>query len=110
MPSPSESPRRWPFPAVCLAGLAGLAGLGALDIVTGEEISLSIFYLGPVAFVAWRGRPGAGLVFAVLGGAVWLGADMMAEHQHPYSHPLIPYWNASWGGCAWTWPSRRAWP
>lgn len=74
-----------------LLGLALTALVAALDLETGPEISISIFYLIPVALVSWVvGRRG-GVYMAMLAAAAWLLADV--EAGHVYSNVFIPAWN-----------------
>jgi len=70
-----------------------VAILGLIDFVTGYEISFSVFYLAPVAFVTWFAGKRAGLRIALLSAMVWLAADASAGHSFP--HVLIPLWNAA---------------
>jgi diguanylate cyclase (GGDEF)-like protein len=71
--------------AVC-----GILIIGAIDYVTGFELSMSLFYLGPVAAAAWyAGRWG---FIAVLSCVAWYLADVAAGSH--YSHGAIPIWNA----------------
>lgn len=67
--------------------------VGLLDMVVGHEISLSILYLIPTCGAAWFGSRRIAIVTAVFAGAMWL---MTEKLTHPaFSHPFIPYWNAS---------------
>ncbi|HST61959.1 MAG TPA: diguanylate cyclase [Longimicrobium sp.] len=74
------------------AALVLTAGVGALDWVTGYEVSVLALYLLPPALAGWHAGRRWAIVLAVLGAAAWLGADLLAGH--PYSHLAIPYWNA----------------
>ncbi len=67
-------------------------GVGLLDYLTGFEVSFSVFYLLPTAFLAWRGGRGAGLFGAVAASAAWLFVELISGY--PYSQPWIMYWNA----------------
>lgn len=69
-----------------LTGLTGLA-----DFLTGYELSISIFYVIPVAIVTWFTGLYLGLLTSFICAFVWLGADTATGHQ--YSYPLIPVWN-----------------
>ena len=82
---------RWPAPVV--HGVAALltAAVGALDALTGTELSFSIFYLVPVSIVAWRLGGRAGALWSVLAGAVWLLVDLRPE---AYPGRAVDYWNA----------------
>jgi diguanylate cyclase (GGDEF)-like protein len=70
----------------------GVALVGAIDYLTGYEVTISVFYLAPVALAAWYAERGTGIVIAVLSCASWYIADLGAGNQ--YSHPAIAVWNA----------------
>ncbi len=70
-----------------------MAAVAAVDIATGSEISVSIFYLFPVGLVAWSLRLAVAAGVALTSAALWYIADRIA--QVAYSNPLIPVWNAS---------------
>jgi diguanylate cyclase (GGDEF)-like protein len=74
-----------------------IALLGLLDYVTGVEISFSIFYLIPVALLAWFVGRGAGLAATVASALTWLLANRMAGET--YSGPLVPLWNMTTRAC-----------
>ncbi|MGQ0813643.1 MAG: GGDEF domain-containing protein [Gemmatimonadota bacterium] len=62
------------------------------DVFTGSELAFSIFYLLPIALLAWhRGLP-AGIIGVLASGLAWLIADVVT--QHVYSNQAIQYWNA----------------
>jgi diguanylate cyclase (GGDEF)-like protein len=69
-----------------------IAVVGIIDYLTGSEISFSIFYLIPVSLTAWFVGTNTGYLISFAGAITWLIADLMAAK--PYSHSLIPYWNA----------------
>lgn len=78
--------------AVALASALGLLLVAAADLASGTELSASLFYLAPVAMLAWRAGAVAGVGAAVTAAVVWYGVDRAGGHA--YSHPLIPLWNA----------------
>lgn len=78
-------------PVAVGAGLCAVGGLGILDELTGREISFSIFYLAPVAVVAWARGRSAGLFLAVVAAVVWGVVDLGGTR---YSNGLIPLWNS----------------
>jgi len=80
-------------PQVVALAFAGVAIIGAIDYVTGIELGVSLFYLGPVALIAWRVGAREGYAFAALSAATWLAADLAAGHV--YSHQAISIWNAT---------------
>lgn len=67
--------------------------LGLLDVLTGSELSFSIFYLVPITLVAWTMNLHWALGHAFLAAVTWLLADRAGGQV--YSAPLLPYWNAS---------------
>jgi diguanylate cyclase (GGDEF)-like protein len=67
--------------------------LGVIDYQTGEEISIAVFYLIPVALATWYVGRWAGVFISCVSGATWLITDWTAGHI--YSHPLILYWNST---------------
>jgi len=67
--------------------------LGVIDYQTGEEISIAVFYLVPVALVTWFVGRRAGVFISCVSGVTWLITDWTAGHI--YSHPLVLYWNST---------------
>jgi diguanylate cyclase (GGDEF)-like protein len=74
-------------------GLVLIALLGAIDLYTGPEIAFAFFYLIPVSLVAWFLGRGLGVFTSIVSAGVWLLVDLLT--REPYSHGLIPYWNAT---------------
>ncbi len=65
-----------------------------LDVATGYEIRLSLFYLIPVALVTWWTGFLAGLSVSVLSVIAMVVVDNFVMRDLPFpSHNLIPYWN-----------------
>ncbi len=83
---------RMPPGRVCLFSLASLLGVAAADYISGPELSLSIFYVAPVALAAWCGGRVTGLSLSLAASAAWLSADLASGFV--FSHPVVPYWNA----------------
>ena len=78
--------------ALEVAGALGVtAAVFAADYQTGAELSLSLLYLGPIAYVGWRcGRAEAvGIALASVAG--WLSAYFL--NARFYSRPGILLWN-----------------
>lgn len=80
--------RGWAPAAIILT-----AAIAALDILTGFELSFSIFYLIPIALVAWYGNRNLALLACTLSALIWLIADLVAG-QH-YSQSVVFVWNAA---------------
>ena len=76
---------------VVAAALVGVALFGFLDVVLGNEISFSIFYVLPVSLAVWYAGLGTGTWIALVAAATWLAADVVGGAT--YSSPLIPYVN-----------------
>jgi diguanylate cyclase (GGDEF)-like protein len=81
-----------PLPVVLLIGVAAVAFLAVVDYFTGSELSFSVFYLAPVAYVTWYGRREIGFLIAAIAAAVWGVADVAAGAR--YSNAAIPVWNS----------------
>lgn len=65
--------------------------IGVLDYFSGSEISLSLFYVFPIAFIARVGDWKYGLISAIVSAVIWLSVEILVGT--PYSHPAILYWN-----------------
>jgi len=76
-----------------VAGLVMVAGLGYLDFATGPELTPVLFYLVPIALVAWFAGRETGAAVAGAGGLAWLLSDALTHGD--YAAPSIPYWNAA---------------
>jgi len=83
---------RQPIWLVLNLSLAGVLCIGAIDYLSGYEISISLFYLGPVALAAWHIGRKAGLAIALASCISWYIADQATGRS--YSNQLIPVWNA----------------
>jgi len=73
---------------VLLIGLLTVGMIGALDLLTGPDISVSLFYLLPITFVTWRIGRNAGFALSF---CVWVVVDA----RQIYSHTAVGYWNAA---------------
>lgn len=78
---------------ITLGALILTAIIGATDHVTGYELSASIFYLLPIAVIAWYVGRRTGVALCLVSAATWLVVDYTSGHQ--YSHFAIPFWNAA---------------
>jgi signal transduction histidine kinase len=76
-----------------LISLGFLALVGAIDYLTGFQISFSVFYLAAVGLAAWLIGKGYGFLFSALSVAVSILGDIAAGAH--YSSPFIPIWNAA---------------
>lgn len=91
MNSLEERISKWRPSAVVTAAILAIPLLGLIDYLTGPDMAFSIFYLFPLALVAWVGRRRDAFLLAVVATGVWLIADLAAGIE--YSTLLIPVWN-----------------
>ena len=70
-----------------------VAVVAAIDHVTGQEVSFSIFYLIPISLAAWYGGRYTADAISILSALVWLAIDTISGKS--YSSSVIPFWNAS---------------
>lgn len=75
-----------------IVGFLVIGVVGFIDYLTGEEISLSIFYLIPIFLVTWGAGKWPGFSISIASATTWLIADLRTGHT--YSHFVIPYWNS----------------
>ncbi|MGK2943684.1 MAG: ATP-binding protein [Desulfuromonadales bacterium] len=74
-----------------LGGLLVIPLLGLLDLLSGTELSFSIFYLAPIFWLTWRYGLTLGIFASLLSAAVWLFAEIIAGHT--FQLPWALYWN-----------------
>src|SRR4051812_12665293 len=77
-----------------LFGLAAVLTvlIAFVDYITGPFISLSLFYLFPIALVAWFTSRWSALWLCVISGSVWLFNELTTNYIYP--SPVYAYWNA----------------
>ncbi len=81
-------------PAVLAAlSLLLVAFVGAIDYVSGFEISFSVFYLIPVGFGTWYLGKQFGIFICLVSAATWLAVDYASGHV--YSRMAILFWNSA---------------
>jgi diguanylate cyclase (GGDEF)-like protein len=88
-----DYPQSKPRLSVIIVGVVLITVIWVLDYFTTYEVSFSIFYLLPIAYVTWYYNRLAGLVFAALGAVAWMYADILSGHV--YSNNFFLYWNAA---------------
>jgi diguanylate cyclase (GGDEF)-like protein len=82
----SRSHLFWTVVGITIIGL-----LGILDYATGNEFSLSLFYLIPIVLVTWAVDLKTGLFMSFISGLTLLSAEMAAGQI--YSHPIFYFLN-----------------
>ena len=74
------------------AGLMLITGVWTVDVLTGPEVSLSIFYLIPIVLVTWFAGRRFGIATSICSAVAWFLADGLSGQV--YSNGWIRYWNA----------------
>ena len=82
-----------PKAVIFAISLTAMAGVFAIDLVTGGELSVSIFFLIPVGFTAWFVNRPATIAVAFSSATLWYVGEGLGGRA--YSNPLIPVWNAT---------------
>jgi PAS domain S-box-containing protein len=72
--------------AMLLAMLVGL-----IDWLTTPQVSLALFYLGPIALAVWYAGRVGGFAMALFCGLVWLTADLTGDVV--FQESWVPYFN-----------------
>ena len=75
---------------VAVLGLAFVAVVAVVDYLIRPDISLTLFYLMPIALVTWNLGRSWGVTCVVISTIVGLTGDLMAAGRYDFS----PYWNA----------------
>jgi len=76
------------------AAVALVCILGYVDVATGYEVSLGLFYLIPIALATWRIGLAAGLLLSVVTAVGMFIVDNFVTRDIPFpTSNLIPYWN-----------------
>jgi signal transduction histidine kinase len=86
----SQSDKKNLITGLCVAATAGV---WYVDLITGVQFNLAIFYLVPVVAASWASGLNAGLLIASLSAASWFLDDSVLS-PHYYDYAFIAYWNA----------------
>jgi signal transduction histidine kinase len=70
--------------------LALLFGITWLDLATGHQVSLVLFYTAPIIFAVWLCDNKSVFVIAGLAGVLWSWADLVLGHS--YSNATVQAW------------------
>lgn len=79
---------------VGMVSLALVAVIAAAAYAVGHEITVSIFFLVPVALATWYGNFRLGVFFCILSVGIWYLIDA-GWSEHPFSAHFFPYWNSA---------------
>jgi diguanylate cyclase (GGDEF)-like protein len=75
-----------------IAGVISLCGVAILDYATGAELSVSLFYLIPIAIFSWAVSGRAGMLSAVLSAGIWVTIEIITDNRS--SNTFVYLWNA----------------
>ena len=93
LPKPLQTLAKWsPTQIVALAVVVAII-LGVIDWITGPLVSFTIFYMVPVALVAWLVGRRAAVLLSLFCAVVWTVAD--AEPWPSSLPPVLDLWNLS---------------
>jgi diguanylate cyclase (GGDEF)-like protein len=73
-------------------GMALALVLALVDYGTGYEISFAIFYVLPIAIVAWYGDLRSSIMLSIVCAVLWEEANRLAGQS--YSSSAVPVWNS----------------
>jgi diguanylate cyclase (GGDEF)-like protein len=83
----------WGKPFWAMTGFILIIAVGLLDLLTGYELSFSLFYLLPISLVVWFAGRRLGVAASIVSALVWLIADYLSGGR--YSHPVVYFWNSA---------------
>lgn len=78
---------------VGIACVALIVFFGAVDNLTGDELSFAIFYLVPISIAAWYGTRELTYSVSILAALAWLAVEYVTNQ--PYSQQWILLWNSA---------------
>jgi signal transduction histidine kinase len=67
--------------------------IGVADYITGEELSLAIFYIFPISFIVWFTNRNATIFMCIISSVIEFAANSAAGRT--YSNYLITFWNSA---------------
>ena len=67
--------------------------IGVADYITGEELSLAIFYIFPISFIVWFTNRNATIFMCIICSVIEFVANSAAGRT--YSNYLITFWNSA---------------
>jgi diguanylate cyclase (GGDEF)-like protein len=65
--------------------------VGIVDYLLGEDVSIALFYLLPIALASWFVGRRSGIFMSFASAGTWVIADIMARQV--YFHPFVHFWN-----------------
>jgi K+-sensing histidine kinase KdpD len=76
-----------------VAAIVAVIAIGAVDWVTGPELTFFVFYFLPVAMVSWRINAMSSYVVGLFCALVWFLVDRYSGHM--YTKQWIEFWNVA---------------
>lgn len=84
---------RQPTPVAFAEALVLLFAIGWLDLATGHQVSLVLFYSAPIVFAVWLCDNKSAFAVAGLAGVLWSWADIVLGYS--YSSATVRAWEIS---------------
>jgi diguanylate cyclase (GGDEF)-like protein len=88
----NQALERIPPGVIALGSLLLVWLVTLLDLWTGEELSLVLFYLVPIGITAWYGTRWMGFLVATIAGIAWVTNELILL---PHGHTFPFYWNSA---------------
>lgn len=85
---------RAPIWLVAAAGVVIFAAIGVADYLTGAQLSLSVFYLLPIALLAWRAGRGWPSTLSLASAIAWYVANRPGSLEMGFSQATL-LWNTA---------------
>lgn len=78
--------------AALIVSILIISGIGAIDYITGPELSISIFYLIPISFLASKEKVSMKMIglISLFASATWFSIEFSSQ---AYSYVFFPIWN-----------------
>jgi GGDEF domain-containing protein len=76
-------------------GLLSIPAMGALDWLSGSDLSFFVFYLIPIFFITWYGGIVPGIVSVVLALLVWLAANILWPTTMQFDPAVVTFFDIS---------------
>jgi signal transduction histidine kinase len=84
---------RQPTPVAFAESVVLLFGIGSLDLATGHQVSLFLFYSAPIVFAVWLCDNKSAFAVAGLAGVLWSWADIVLGYS--YLSATVQAWEIS---------------
>jgi diguanylate cyclase (GGDEF)-like protein len=78
--------------AAMVGGFSLVVLVAVIDCLIGPDLSVALFYLLPIAALAWRGGYAYGILISLGAAVAWYTVDVL---QHPGVAPGIRLWNGA---------------